>query len=118
MGGIPDADLAVLLGKVVSGERNLKQFAESCKRYKATARVQGEILSHADVDVETWPEAQEKFATACDPQFVSTWVQVILTNKIKQKSPMPGEFARILQAKVDYDLARQDSLDQIEQVTL
>ena len=116
MGGIPDADLAVLLGLVVDGSRTLKEFAESCKRYKATARVQKEIMAHDDVDVETWLEAQAKFVTACDAQFVSTWVQVILTNNIKQKTPLPGSFSRLLQAKIDHDLARIGNLQQIEQV--
>ena len=117
MGGIPDVDLAVLLGLVVDGTRILKEFSESCRRYKATARVQKEILAHEDVDVETWPEAQEKFVTACDAQFVSSWVQVILTSNIKLKSPLPGSFSRILQAKIDHDLARIGNLQQIEQVS-
>jgi hypothetical protein len=116
MGGIPDDDLAVLLGLVVDGTRTLKEFSESCKRYKATARVQREILAHEDVNVETWLEAQDKFVAACDAQFVSTWVQVILTNNIKQKTPLPGNFSRLLQGKIDHDLARIDNLQEIEQV--
>jgi hypothetical protein len=56
MGGIPDGDLAVLLSLVVDGSHTLTEFDESCKRYKATARVQKEILAHEDVDVETWLE--------------------------------------------------------------
>ena len=94
----------------------LKEFAESCKRYKATARVQKEIMAHDDVDVGTWLEAQAKFVTACDAQFVSTWVQVILTHNIKQKTPLPGDFARLLQAKIYHDLALIGNLQQIEQV--
>ena len=116
MGGIPDVDLAVLLGLVVDGTRTLKEFSESCRRYKATARVQKEILAHEDVNVETWLEAQDKFVAACDAQFVSTWVQVILTNNIKQKTPLPGSFSRLLQGKIDHDLARIDNLVEIEQV--
>ena len=116
----PDVDLAVLLGLVVDGTRTLKEFSESCRRYKATARVQKETLAHEDVDVETWLEAQEKFVAACDAQFVtqfvSTWVQVILTNSIKQKTPLPGSFSRLLQAKIDHDLARIGNLQAIEEV--
>ena len=116
MGGIPDADLAALLGKVLDGSRNMKAFTESCKRYKATARVQREILEHAQVDAANWEEAQLKFPTACDAQFVSTWVQIILSQKIKQKNPMPGDFLRALSAKVEHDLQRQSRLAEIDQV--
>lgn len=116
MGGIPDADLAALLGQVLDGKRNMKDFTESCKRYKATARVQQEILDHAQVDAANWEEAQSSFPTACDAQFVSRWVQVILSQKIKQKHPMPGDFHRALGGKVEHDLTIQGRLAEIDQV--
>ena len=118
MGGIPDRDLVVLLGNVVNGTYTLKMIAESCKRWKATARVQKEILAHQDIKMTDWLEAQKKFQTACDPHFVASWVQVILTAKILARSPMPGDFHRSLSRKVNFDLNRAENQAQIDQVGL
>ena len=116
MGGIPDKDLVVLLGNVINGSFTLKMFAESCKRWKATARVQKEILAHEDINMKDWLEAQQKFQTACDPHFVASWVQVILTAKILARSPMPGDFHRSLSCKVNFDLSRAENQAQIDEV--
>ena len=40
MGAIPEGDLLVLLRAVTSGRKTLKQFTDSCRAYKARARVQ------------------------------------------------------------------------------
>ena len=107
-----------MLGNVVNGTCTLKMFAESCKRWKATARVQREILNHEDIKMKDWLEAQEEFQTACDPHFVASWVQVILTAKILARSPMPGDFLRSLSCKVNFDLNRAENQAQIDQVGL
>ena len=109
MGGIPDEDLLVLLNKVVNGEENMKEFQASCKRYKAAARVQREILRHTEIAMDDWVAAQEKFPTACDPKFVDSWTQIILARKLKNKTPLPADFTRLLNAKVEVDLNVQSS---------
>ena len=104
MGGIPDEDLLVLLNKVVNGEENMKAFQASCKRYKAAARVQREILRHSDIAMDDWVAAQAKFPTACDPAFVDSWTQIILSRKLANKTSLPVDFNRLLSAKVELDL--------------
>ena len=118
MGSIPDEDLVVLLNKVVDGKQTLKEFAESCKRYKATARVQREILEHEAIDRTDWASAQADFPTACDPNFVSRWVEVILARKIKQKNQLPNDFGRSLAAKVAFDLRRGESAAALQAVSV
>ena len=118
MGGIPDEDLLVLLNKVVDGEENMKAFQASCKRYKAAARVQREILRHSDIDMDDWVAAQAKFPTACDPVFVDSWTQIILARKLKNKTPLPADFTRLLSAKVEVDLNIANSRAQQAAVNL
>ena len=65
MGAIPDADLLVLLRAVSAGRMSLKQFTDQCKAYKATARVQRDILSHEEIHHVSWVEAQQDFPSAC-----------------------------------------------------
>ena len=65
----------------------MKAFQASCKRYKAAARVQREILHHSDIAMDDWVAAQAKFPTACDPVFVDSWTQIILSRKLKNKTP-------------------------------
>ena len=81
MGAIPDNDLLVLLRSVTAGRSSLKQFTDECKAYKATARVQREILSHEDVLQSSWVEAQEAFPTTYDT-FVAILAQYIVTRAL------------------------------------
>jgi len=103
MGNIPDEDLLVMLRGVTCGRLSLKQFTDECKAYKATARVQREILSHTDISQESWVDAQEEFPTACDDSFVAIWCQYILTRVLPNKSPLPAEFHGMLQEKIAAD---------------
>ena len=79
MGAIPDEDLLVLLRGVSAGRMTLKQFTDSCRAYKATARVQRDILSHEEIDEVSWVEAQKRFPSACSDGFVGIWAQYILS---------------------------------------
>ena len=103
MVAIPEEDLLVLLRGVTSGRKTLKQFTDSCRAYKATARVQREILSHEEISQDSWVEAQEVFPSACSDDFVGIWAQYILARKLPQKTPLPPEFHSMLQEKLAAD---------------
>ena len=62
--------------------------------------------------------AQAKFPTACDPVFVDSWTQIILARKLKNKTPLPADFTRLLSAKVEVDLNIANSRAQQAAVNL
>ena len=117
MGAIPDNDLLVLLRSVTAGRSSLKQFTDECKAYKATARVQREILSHEDVLQSSWVEAQEAFPTTCDDTFVAIWAQYIVTRVLPNKSPLPAEFHGMVQEKLTADRYVQQQDAQVQSVS-
>lgn len=101
MGGIPDADLAPMLRRVVSGSRTLKEFTRDCKMYKASARVQREILEFLGED--RWDVAEAKFPYSCAVTFVETWAAYIVNNRLPNKRQLPASFVSMLSKKQEQD---------------
>jgi hypothetical protein len=118
MGAIPDEDLLVLLRAVSAGRMSLKQFTDNCRAYKATARVQRDILSHEDIQHVSWVEAQQSFPSACSDGFVGIWAQYILARNLPQKTPLPPEFHAMLGEKLVADGYVQQQLQTVSSVSV
>ena len=118
LGAIPDEDLLVLLRAVSAGRMSLKQFTNNCRAYKATARMQRDILSHEDIHEVSWVEAQKKYPSACSDGFVGIWAQYILARSLPQKSPLPPEFHAMLGEKLVADGYVQQQLQTVSSVSV
>ena len=115
MGNIPDEDLEVLLGRVVRGSCSLKQFTADCRLYKASARVQREILEQLDED--SWEEAEKRFAFSCAESFVQMWAAQVVANRLPNKTPLPVNFFEMLQAKIEQDKYVEDATARTREVS-
>ena len=111
MGGIPDADLAVLLRSVVSGEHTLQNFSVQCKVYKARARVQSTILQFGDVNMTSWAVAKANFPNTCSAKLVDMWAQHIVKSSLKVSAPLPQTFYAMLEQRLAADKSINQSRD-------
>ena len=102
MGGIPDDDLVAMLQPVVAGRKTLKAFTADCKLWKASHRVQTEILRQI-ADGDDWKEVQGRYPSACADSFVLDWSRWILHRNLKQKQPLPPDFFDMLSKKMEAD---------------
>jgi hypothetical protein len=110
MGNIPDEDLLPMLQPVVSGSKTLKEFTDSCKLWKAVARVQTAILTHIN-DGTDWEAVQERYPSACSDAFVLIWAKCVLSQSIKLKTPLPADFYAMLRKKCDADQQRARAVE-------
>ena len=110
MGNIPDVDLAVLLQQVVDGEKSLTEFTLSCRFYKASARVQSEILCHSKISGSSWVESQADWTHACSSSFVQMWADHIVTTKLGARKPLPSRFFEMLESRIVMDETIQDAV--------
>ena len=108
----------MLLRAVSAGRMSLKQFTDNCRAYKATARVQRDILSHEDIHEVSWVEAQKEYPSACSDAFVGIWAQYILARSLPQKSPLPPEFHAMLGEKLVADGYVQQQLQTVSSVSV
>ena len=101
MGNIPSQDLEVMLNEVVKSHITLSQFSKNCKRYKATARVQTQILTF--LDEKDWEDAQERYPNTCSAQLVDMWSKHVVDSGMKQKTEMPAQFFEMLDQRLAID---------------
>jgi len=101
MGNIPNCDLVVMLNEVVKCHITLSEFSKGCKRYKARARVQTEVLEY--LSMEDWEEAQAKFPRTCSTEFVDMWSQHVVNSSMKQKTEMPAGFFEMIDERLAID---------------
>ena len=101
MGNIPSADLEFLLNEVVKGHATLAKFGKMCKRYKAKARVQTQIL--AILEADSWEASQLKYPNTCSSNLVDMWSNHIVSSLMKQKTEMPASFFEMIEQRLSMD---------------
>ena len=100
MGKIPEVDLP-LLQSVAQGSSTMKEFQQSCLKYKARARVQSLILTV--IQEQDWLAAQAQLPRACSPDFVAQWAHFIVNRKLKTTDNLPKAFFDALDSRRESD---------------